>query len=252
MTVAIRVSELRGGYGAQPVLDRVSLRVGRGRFTALLGRNGSGKSTLLKAIGGQLPSDGEILVMGQDLSRISTRERARRIGYLPQFHSPVFAFSVEDVVLTGRAAQVATLPGAADRGAAKQALARVGLEHLRARAYSELSGGERQLVMFARILAQGPQVVLLDEPLAHLDLPNQVGLIRLIHALRDEGITILAVLHDPNLVFLHADEVIFLKEGKVLEPAADTLPWDSGLLAAVYGAALEVIPFRDRALVVPQ
>lgn len=251
--MALELRDLSVGYGEHRVLEGVSWRISPGRFAALLGRNGSGKSTLLKAIGGHLPlAGGEVRVQGHDLRGASARERARRIGYLPQFHTPVFDFSVEDVVLTGRAAQVVILPGVVDRALAAQALQRVGLTHLRQRAYSELSGGERQLVMFARILAQGPGLVLLDEPLAHLDLPNQTRLLRLIRELTAEGMTVLAVVHDPNLAFLHADEIVFLLDGRLRRPAEGEPPWDPDLLAEVYGTPVEVVPFRDRALVVPR
>ena len=120
-------------------------------------------------------------------------------------------------MLTGRAAYVFSLPGRRDREKADQAIAEVGIEALRDRPYTELSGGERQLVMIARVLAQEPRVILLDEPLSHLDLANQVRFLRLVKKLTAGGLTVLAVLHDPNLAFLSGDHFVFLKDGRVRE-----------------------------------
>ena len=157
--------------------------------------------------------------MGKDLNRLSLSERGKLIGFLPQFHNPVFPFTVREVVLTGRAAYVFSQPGRRDREKADQAIAEVGIEELRDRPYTELSGGERQLVMIARVLAQEPRVILLDEPLSHLDLANQVRFLGLVKKLTAGGLTVLAVLHDPNLAFLSGDHFVFLKDGQVRETA---------------------------------
>ena len=248
---AIHVQQLHFAYDSRTVLQDVSLQATTGEFTILLGKNGSGKSTLLRLLAGLLPlKEGSIEILGKNLSRLSLAERGRLIGFLPQFHNPVFPFTVREVVLTGRAAYVFSLPGKRDRDKADQAIAEVGIEALRDRPYTELSGGERQLVMIARVLAQEPRVILLDEPLSHLDLTNQARFLNLVKKLTSRGLTVLAVLHDPNLAFLSGDHFVFLKDGRVLETAEGKHPWEAGLLSEVYGTPIETIPFRDRSLVV--
>jgi iron complex transport system ATP-binding protein len=250
--MAIRVQQVSFAYDGRTVLNDVSLQVPAGGFTVMLGKNGSGKSTLLKVIAGLLPyKTGTIEILGKNLNRLALSERGKQIGFLPQFHNPVFPFTVREVVLTGRASYVFSLPGKRDREKADQAIAEVGVEPLRDRPYTELSGGERQLVMIARVLAQEPKVILLDEPLSHLDLANQVRFLGLVKKMTARGLTVLAVLHDPNLAFLSGDHFVFLKDGRVRETAGEERPWEAALLSEVYGTPIETLPFRDRALVVP-
>jgi iron complex transport system ATP-binding protein len=155
------------------------------------------------------------------------------------------------VVLTGRASYVFSTPSRRDKERAGQAIAEVGLEGFRKRPYTELSGGERQLVMIARVLAQEPRLILLDEPLSHLDLANQARFLKLIKRLNASGMTILAVLHDPNAAFLSGDHFIFLKDGRIYEGEEGQAPWNAEFLSAVYGTPIKTIPFQDRSLVVP-
>lgn len=251
--MAIRVDRLCFSHPSGFRLEEVSLHVPAGRLSVLLGRNGSGKSTLLRLLAGlEPPMSGRIEVLGQDVARLSSAGRAKLIGYLPQFHSPVFPYTVEDVVLTGRAPYVFTVPRATDRKKAEDALGTVGLADLRNRPYTELSGGERQLVMMARVLAQEPRVVLLDEPFSHLDLANQSNLLNLLKRLVGEGITVLAVLHDPNVAFAHGDAFFFMKRGKIQRPGPGQAPWDAAFLEELFDARLETVPHSGRALVLPR
>jgi iron complex transport system ATP-binding protein len=249
--MAVTIEKVNFEYDGIPVLKDISFEVPEGKFTVLLGKNGSGKSTLLRLIAGLLPlKTGRIEILGQDLHRLSLSQRAKLIGYLPQFHTPIFPFTVEEVVLTGRASYVFSTPSRRDQEKAAQAIVEVGLEGLRKRPYTELSGGERQLVMIARVLAQEPRVILLDEPLSHLDLANQARFLGLIKNLTGIGMTILAVLHDPNAAFLSGDHFVFLKNGRVQEVEEGQAPWDAELLSAVYGTPLKAVPYGDRSLIV--
>jgi iron complex transport system ATP-binding protein len=252
MTTVLQGDRLSFSYGSRRVLDEVTIAVEQREFTIILGKNGSGKSTLLRIMAGLLkPEGGTLQVMGRNLEDLSLSERAKVIGYLPQFHRPLFPFSVEDVVLTGRASYVSLFPGKEDRRIGLGALDRAGIIHLRSRPFTELSGGEQQLVMIARVLAQGPQIILLDEPTAHLDFLNQTRLLRLVKELVNAELAVVAVLHDPNLAFLYGERFILLKGGQVETFSSSQRPWDTEILKRVYDAELRSIPYGDRALVVP-
>jgi iron complex transport system ATP-binding protein len=251
--MAFIVEDLTFAYEGRPVLQDISFRAPEGKFTVLLGKNGSGKSTLLRCMAGLMkPQTGRIRLFEKDLSRLSLSERAKLIGYLPQFHQPVFPFTVEEVVLTGRASYVVFTPGQGDKNKAGEAIKRVGLEAFRKRPYSELSGGERQLVLIARLLAQEPKIVILDEPLSHLDFPNQIKFLNLIKEFTLSALTVIAVLHDLNSAFLHGDHVIFLKDGRVRKSGGEGNPWDSAVLADVFNTPIETVPFQEKALVIPR
>jgi iron complex transport system ATP-binding protein len=249
--MAIIVKDLTFGYGEKNVLDHLDFRVPPGKFTAVLGKNGSGKSTLLRLIAGFIkPKSGSIEVFGTDANRLSITERAKQIGFLSQSHYPVFPFTVEEVVLTGRAAYIFSTPTNKDREKAENAIRRVGIEVLRKRPYTELSGGERQLVLIARVLAQEPKIMLLDEPLSSLDLSNQAKMLNLLKGLVASGLTVVAVLHDPNVAFRYGDNFIFLKNGEIREPEELNGVLNSRVLTDVYGVKIEMVPFRNRFLIV--
>jgi iron complex transport system ATP-binding protein len=250
--MGISVKDLSFSYGTTMVLHGIEMNATAGKFTVLLGKNGSGKSTLLKLLAGLLPcKSGDINIMGKDIRSLSISDRAKVIGYLPQFHSPAFPFTVEEVVLTGRASYIFAIPGRKDMDKTDEAINKVGISHLRQRPYTELSGGERQLVMIARVLAQEPRVVLLDEPLSHLDLSNQIRFLALIKELIMSGLTVVAVLHDPNIAFMYADDFILIKDGTIRDLHNDEKPWNASTLIDLYGVHLQTMPFRNRALVIP-
>jgi iron complex transport system ATP-binding protein len=239
-------------YGKRPVLRNLFLEVPQGTLAVLLGANGSGKSTLLRILAGlKTPSTGHVRLNGQDLHRMKPANRARLIGFLPQQHRPVFPFAVEEVVLTGRAARVRLMPGPEDREQTRLALEQVGISHLRQRLFTELSGGEQQLVMIARVLAQQPKIIMLDEPTAHLDLHFQARLMQLLRMLVREGLTVIAVLHDPNQAISLADRFYFLKDGTCLAPPEHLSPWDVSFLSQVYSTPLQEVAFGSRPLVFP-
>lgn len=249
---AVRLQHVSFRYGDTQVLENVTLEIPARAFTILLGRNGSGKSTLVRIMAGvSAAAGGTVSYFGEDGMRMSAEQRAAIVGFLPQQHRSVFPFTVEDVVLTGRAGRASLMPRAGDREKALEALHRVGIAALQKRAYTELSGGEQQLVMIARVLAQEPNIVILDEPTSHLDFSHQARLLALLRTLVSAGLTVVAVLHDPNLAFLNGDHFIFLKRGRIqpLEPGRN--PWDTDFLESLYGVRLTSIPFRCRAIVIP-
>jgi iron complex transport system ATP-binding protein len=215
--VILEARDLTIGYGRRIVGQGLNLDVAEGQVVALLGPNGSGKTTLLKTLLGLLPPlDGEVVVQGRPLGTMPIRERARWIAYVPQVHAGTFAFTVEDVVLMGRSAHrsVFTGPSIRDRDVAHAAMARLGIGHLAGRPYTMISGGERQLALIARALAQEPRIVILDEPTASLDFGNQGKVMREIRALAGAGHGILFTTHDPNHALRAADRAYLLREGE--------------------------------------
>ena len=193
--------DLTIGYSDRVVGRGLNVALERGEVLALLGPNGGGKTTLLKTLLGILaPRAGDVAIGGRSLAAISIRERARLIAYVPQVHVPTFAFTVDSVVLMGRTAHgnLFSRPSARDRMVAARVLDQFGIAHLAPRPYTMISGGERQLVLLARALAQEPQFVVLDEPTANLDFGNQGKVMREIRALAGAGHGILFTTHDPN------------------------------------------------------
>ncbi|HEX5504184.1 MAG TPA: ABC transporter ATP-binding protein [Thermomicrobiales bacterium] len=241
----VEARRLRFGYGARPVLRDLSLRVARGEFVGLIGPNGAGKSTLLRVVCGALkPAAGELDFDGAPLARLARRALARRVAVLPQ--SPVLpdAFTVAELVLLGRTPHLGLLQpeGRADFAAARRALVAAGCLDLAARRLGELSGGERQRAALARALAQEPELLLLDEPTAHLDLGHQQELLATLARLnREAGLTVLAVFHDLNLAAACCGRLALLHDGRVLAagpPAAVVTP---PLLKRAYGFEAQVI-----------
>jgi len=212
----LELRNLAFGYGASTIGSGVTLTLQPGEVLALLGPNGAGKTTLFKTMLGLLDSkQGQVLFDGLRLDTLTRTERAKRIGYVPQAHAALFPFTVHDVALMGRAAQIApfSAPAKQDREVAAAALERLGIAHLSARPYTEISGGERQMVLIARALAQQPKVLVMDEPTASLDYGNQMRVLSHVRRLAAEGMAIVLSTHNPDHVFMVADRVALLHEG---------------------------------------
>jgi iron complex transport system ATP-binding protein len=204
------------GYRDRIVGRGLDVTLDNGEVLALLGPNGSGKTTLLKTLLGLIaPRQGEVRIGDRALASYGLRERARLIAYVPQAHVATFAFTVEAVVLMGRSAHGGLLarPTAADRTAVAHALERFGIGALAARPYTMISGGERQLVLLARALAQQPQFIVLDEPTASLDFGNQGKVLKEIRALAGAGHGVLFTTHDPNHALRAADRAYLIRDG---------------------------------------
>ena len=251
LSAAIEVKGLSFGYRDAGILQNASATILKDAFTVVLGQNGSGKSTLLRLIAGLLPfSAGQIRIGGKDIQALKPKERAKTIGFLAQKHKPVFPFTVEDVVLTGRSAHINLIPKKQDKAVAALSMERAGIGHLKKRFYTELSGGEQQLVMIARSLAQEPEILLLDEPISHLDYNNQLKIIQLLKQLVKEGITVVAVLHDPNMAFLFGDRFLFVHE-KEVHDGAWPAPWNNPMVKKVFHENIIRVTHGDKFLLIP-
>jgi iron complex transport system ATP-binding protein len=241
----LQVDHLAFGFTGHTVGRDVSFSLGAGEAMCVLGPNGGGKTTLFRTILGLLqPHGGTIQLGGISLEALSRRQIAQRIGYVPQGHSAYFAFTVRDFVLMGRTAHlgVFSVPGRKDRELAERVLESLGIAHLAGRPVTEVSGGERQLALVARALAQEPAMLVLDEPTASLDFGNQVRVLEKISTLAATGISILFASHDPDHAFLASHRVLLLAEGRALEigPPAQVIRADS--LKRLYGVSVEVLP----------
>jgi iron complex transport system ATP-binding protein len=219
MSLLLRLSGVHFEYQGHSVLRQATLDLEEGSCSALIGTNGVGKTTLLRIAAGVLrPASGEVLLRGQAMETIPLKEIARTVALVPQQLELPFEFTVQQVVEQGRTPYIGMLrgPGRNDRIAVDRALDLADVSTLRHRIFNELSGGERQRVKIALGLAQEPRLLLLDEPTQNLDIGRQVELIDLLHFLRDEGITILASMHDLHLVDKNFSTVLLLSPGQPL------------------------------------
>jgi len=246
----LRASELSYGYGSggrrQPsfTLDRVNLTIERGSLTGLLGPNGCGKTTLLNLLSGVLqPAHGTVSLNGVALTGRSRRDIARHIAVVPQETHPAFDYTVMEMVLMGRHPHLGPfeLEGPNDVAMALDALAATGTAHLAGRAYMTLSGGEKQRVVIASALTQAPEVLLLDEPTASLDLGYQLDIASLLRRLNQErGVTMVLATHDLNLAASLCDRLILMRGGRVIAQGAtgDVLTADA--IRQLYDVEAEV------------
>ena len=245
MVLSLRATGVCFAYpGGPTLLHEVSFDLEAGQALCLLGPNGTGKTTLLRCLLGlERPARGRIELNGRDLSQLSPVEAARAMAYVPQDTADVFPFLAFDVVLMGRSPHLHFMasPTGEDHRLTHAAMARLNIAHLAERQFHELSGGERQMVLVARALAQGSTVLVLDEPCAGLDIGNQMRLIRVIRALVREGYGILLTTHLPDHAFAVGGSVALLKDGRLRGPAPAAELINAAELDALYGTAIDVI-----------
>ena len=247
MTAPLCFEQVSFSFGQQRVLDEVSFRLEQGCCTALIGPNGVGKTTLLRLAAGLLQcSSGHISLSGQTVVGLGRRKLAQRVALVPQHIDIPFDFTVEQIVEQGRTPYLSLFGGPTqeDRRAIERAMHLTDVTSLASRAFNELSGGERQRVKIALGLAQGPQLLLLDEPTQNLDIGRQVELLDLLSSLRREGITILAAMHDLQLIRGTFSYVLLLTPEQTLLSGR---PEDM-LQAAILERAFDCPPQRHPAL----
>jgi len=245
----LAVEDLSYGYPGHVVGHKLSFTVGAGEVLCVLGRNGEGKSTLFKTILGLLPPRaGTLRVDGEPISSWSPRRRALTFGYVPQHSGGAFPFTVAELVLMGRTAHRGPFaaPSATDRAAAEEAIAALGIEHLAEREWLRVSGGEGQLALVARALAQEPRILVLDEPTASLDFGNQVRVLDAVRSLAEtRRLSVLLSTHHPEQAIACADQVAVLAGGKLLQIGAPADVITSATLRACYSVEVAVLPVAE-------
>jgi iron complex transport system ATP-binding protein len=245
----LTLEHVTGGYGSKTVVDDVSFSLPPGEVVCLLGANGCGKTTLFKMILRLLrPTSGRVRLGGEDIARWSQQRLARSFGYVPQTHNPPFAFLVRDIVLMARASHLPPFasPGKDDVRIAEEALEYLGILRLASERYTEISGGERQLVLIARALAQRAQWLILDEPAASLDLGNQIKVLRAVGELAKSGLGVLMTTHVPDHAFLYASRVALMNSGRILALDTPGTALTEVALQKAYGVPLHVVEIASQ------
>jgi iron complex transport system ATP-binding protein len=243
MNPAVQISNLVFAYNHRLVLDGLSLSVERGEMIAILGPNGSGKTTLLKLLAAVLTGNGEVKLNGSDIRSYSRRELSRLFAVVPQESQINFPYTVAEIVLMGRASYHSplALESKKDFAAARISMELTETLSLADRYFHELSGGEKQRVMIARALAQEPELLLMDEPAAFLDLKHQVRVLELMQRLnRERKLTIIAALHDLNLAALFFPRLVMLHDGKIYRDGTPKSVLTEQTLYEVYGIGVRV------------
>ena len=252
--MSIEIRNLSFAYSLRDVLRDVSLSAEEGQLLAVLGPNGVGKTTLFRCILGlQQQYKGTILIDGIDAHTLTPRELAHKIAYIPQTHGIAFSYSVQDMVLMGTTHQVSSMgvPKQRELDAANDALNKLGISQLAYHNFSKLSGGEQQLVLIARALAQNAKTLLMDEPTASLDYGNQSLVLRQVRKLADDGYTVLLSTHNPQHAIWYADRAVALLNGTIAAFGSPYDVVDAALIEKLYGVTVRLIDTAQGMLISP-
>lgn len=254
-TAAIKISGLKFSYGNGEVISSLSLEVPKGAHIGILGPNGSGKTTLVKLITKIIkPTAGSIELMGESLEKWTSVALAKKVAVVPQSTAVSFPFTALEITLMGRAPHLGglELESEKDLEIARKAMERTGTWELKNRSMHELSGGEAQRVILARALAQQPEILLMDEPTAHLDIKRQIAVMELITELnRSERLTVITISHDLNLIARYVEYVFLIKRGRIIAEGKPSTALTKENIREVYEAEVEVFNLNGKPAVIP-
>ena len=241
--IMVKVENASFSYGRKPIWEGLNLEVKRGECLSLLGPNGCGKTTLLNCISGSNPlTSGSIKLLGKEVADYDVGEKAKRLGYVFQEHSAPFPYTSIEVVRMGRTPHLGLFgsPDEKDTKLAMSIMEDLGIAHLAGESYTQISGGERQLVLIARTLCQQPDILLFDEPTSHLDFKNQALVLRNVKKLSESGMTIIMTSHFPNHVWHVGNRVAMMGyDGIIADGFVDDVMTEENL-SKTYGVPVRI------------
>ena len=248
----IKVNHISFSYNELQALKDISFEVDTGDMLAIIGQNGSGKSTLLKCMNRILKiNQGSIEINERSLSAISPAKLSQIMAYIPQTEEARTGLTVFDTVLLGRKPYISGKPSAHDLEFVSELLFRLELEEEAMRTINTLSGGQQQRVFIARALAQQPSILLLDEPIANLDIYYQMKVMKLLRQLSAEGITVIITIHDINMAARFCNKALMLKQGTVFA-SGDQSVYVSANIEYLYATAAEAVRYKDNICIMPK
>ncbi len=250
MTLKVEGLSFSFPRGGRSLAD-ISFELKPADVVCILGPNGAGKTTLIRCLlGGLATTGGKVTIDGVDVGSLTTRQLATRIAHVPQSTNTVFGHLVRDIVLMGRSAHLGMIevPGARDHEIAERALERVGIAHLADRQFSTVSGGERQLCLLARALAQEARILIMDEPAASLDFGNQIRILDIVASLARNGYAVLMTTHHPDHALLVGTHILTLREGRIFGMGKPRSLLSSRFLSDLYGVKVRILEESDGTL----
>lgn len=250
--VKIEIQSLEFSYNGFPVLKNINENIDKGEFVGVVGPNGSGKSTLLRCLDRILkPKHGKIFLNSKNIRKLSRNDLARQIAYVPQKESNTFPATVFDTVLMGRKPHINWMPVKKDLDITSKVIEMLDLTDIAFKDINQLSGGQRQRVFIARALAQQPEVLLLDEPTANLDLRHQMEVMNILKSLTNKDITIIIAIHDLNMALQYCNKLIMLKDGEIFAKGGkDIITTDT--IEKLYDIKVNIIKENGRIFIIPK
>ena len=253
--MSLSVQNISFSYGSNQVLQDISFEINKGEFWAVIGPNGVGKSTLFRCILGLLqPANGSVSIDGCDINTMSRKVLAQRIAYIPQIHRPVFGYSVRDTVLMGTTRYLSAFeqPKAAQVEKANSVLRMLEMEDIAEKNYATLSGGQQQMVLIARALAQDAEILVMDEPTSALDYGNQMKILALLRTLAQRGYSVVVSTHNPQHALDFSEKTLALAPDKSSVQGKAEAVIDKELMARLYNMEVEFVSAEGRKILVPQ
>jgi len=236
------------------IFEDINFSVKKGDIFCILGANGTGKTTLIKCLNGLMKlNSGKVQLSGKDIYSLNHADIAKNIGYIPQKHNSTFPFTVLDVVLMGRAPHLDLFssPGEKDIKIAENSLKSLNIFHMRDKPYTEISGGEQQLVFIARVLTQEPGILILDEPTSHLDFGNQIRTLNIIEKLAKNGLSVVMSSHFPDHAFISASKVAIMKGKNFIDMGTPDDVITEENMEKTYGINVKIMDIENRRVCVP-